>query len=123
MRKMNGSQAYMEVFSVESILSNIFVFRVFDFTEQLACIKTLPKFLAEHPRVHRHVFMNTTHFGPRLSVAHCWFACVDCMSSLRETGASHCAGLCGVSFSRRIRRYGGAAAYVARIGPGFHGYG
>jgi RAD51-like protein 2 len=43
--------AYLAEFSVQTIMSNIFVFRVFDHTEQMACIKTLPAFLASHPRV------------------------------------------------------------------------
>jgi hypothetical protein len=27
------------------------VYRVYDYTEQLACVRQLPKFIAEHPRV------------------------------------------------------------------------
>ena len=35
----------------EQILENIFVYRVYDYTEQLACVKGLPNFLQTHPRV------------------------------------------------------------------------
>ena len=46
--------AYMENLSVEFIMSNIFVYRVYDFAEQAACVKMLPDFLAKHPQVCFH---------------------------------------------------------------------
>jgi hypothetical protein len=31
------------------------VYRVYDYTEQLACIRQLPKFIQEHPRVGQYL--------------------------------------------------------------------
>jgi hypothetical protein len=43
--------AQLEALTLERMLSNIFVFRVLDFADQMACIKLLPAFVAEHPNV------------------------------------------------------------------------
>jgi len=43
----------VEKITVEQLLSNIFCYRVYDYVEQLAVVKALPKFLQAHPQVHR----------------------------------------------------------------------
>ncbi|XP_020513814.1 DNA repair protein RAD51 homolog 3 [Labrus bergylta] len=58
----------MTTFSVENILSNIFLVRCHDYVELLAEVQLLPDFLAEHPRVRLLVidsvaFPFRQHFG------------------------------------------------------------
>ena len=40
-----ATAAYISAMTVESVLSNIFVFRVLDFAEQVACVKALSQFI------------------------------------------------------------------------------
>jgi RAD51-like protein 2 len=37
--------------TTKSVMQNIFYFRVYDYVEQLSCVKSLPKFLRAHPNV------------------------------------------------------------------------
>src|SRR5688572_7117640 len=44
-------KAALDQFTVESILSHIYYYRVHDYIEQVALLNTLPAFLKEHPTV------------------------------------------------------------------------
>ncbi len=45
-----------ESITVDNLLNNIYVYRVYDYVEQLACVKALPTFLETHPQV-RHTLL------------------------------------------------------------------
>lgn len=47
--------------TTDSLLSNIFCFRVYDYVEQLSCVRSLPSFLEEHPQV-RLIVMDSVAF-------------------------------------------------------------
>jgi RAD51-like protein 2 len=50
-KKQDKLQKQAEELTLDTILSGIYFYRVFDYTEQLALVRTLPAFLKQHPDV------------------------------------------------------------------------
>ncbi|XP_035289904.1 DNA repair protein RAD51 homolog 3 isoform X3 [Anguilla anguilla] len=57
----------LKEFTVETILSNLFLFRCHDYVELLAEIYLLPNFLAQHPEVRIPVLGGRTRTGPKIT--------------------------------------------------------
>lgn len=57
----------LKEFTVETILSNLFLFRCHDYVELLAEIYLLPNFLAQHPEVRIPVLRGRTRTGPKIT--------------------------------------------------------
>jgi hypothetical protein len=47
----SASSATQDTFTRDSIMSDIHVYRVYDFAQQMAVLQQLPKFLEKHTRV------------------------------------------------------------------------
>jgi len=94
----------LEEFSAQSILSNISCFRVYDYVEQLACIKQLPEFLKAHPQVHIICILHCVHLSA--GVRSCTMRC--CYHPV--TGSLGSAGQRRFPFQTRFRRHGSEIA-------------